>query len=302
MKLKITLTGIFSGMILLMSFALSNKIWAEDELIIIQATSTSGKSFVIRKGADEGVSVGQESLFSTKNASFTAVCKEVSRFFSMWTIRDRKGQIPFTKGDYVTYTNNIEAIWSELPKLQVAPKEELVFKESFQWIIRGNYSYGLSESVSDTTENKTGDRIGYQLEVLYANRFSVHWEWAVGGRIDRENATLTEPVLDVPTNRYLLTGEIIYHFEKFSKSDNSMYAGLGMGYGLTNTTINEQISTGTAFIIPTAKLGYINKVSPDYSIIFEGAVESLAQKESFEDTTEQTTNIVNTKFSVGVRF
>lgn len=281
---------------------LSSPAMALDELVIIQATSTSNQSFVIRKGAEEGISMGQESLFTTKDASFAATCSEVSRFFSMWTIKNKKGQIPFVKGDYVTHTNNIDSIWSEIPRLQVVPKEELVFKQSAQWIIKGNYSYGLSESVSDTAENKTTERIGYQLEVLYANRFHVDWEWAVGARIDRENATLGEPILDVPTNRYLLTGEITYHFDRMSGSDNNLYAGLGMGYGLSNTTIDEQVSTGTVFIVPTVKLGYINRVSQRYSIIFEGAVESLAQKESFQDTTDQTTNIVNSKFSIGVRF
>ncbi len=278
------------------------KVHADDELVIIQATSTSGKSFVIRNGAEQGVSRGQESLFSTKNASFAAVCTEVSRFFSMWTIKDKRGKIPFHKGDFVTYTNNIDAIWSELPKLQYVPKEELVFKETFQWLIRGNYSYGLSESVSDTTENKTANRIGYQFEVLYANRFAVNWEWAVGFRLDRENASLNEPVLDVPTNRYMVTGEFLYHFEKIPNSDNNMYAGVGMAYGITNTTISEQTSTGTAFVVPSLKVGYINRISPQYSLVFEGAVESLAQAESFEDSSEQTTNIVNSKFSIGVRF
>ncbi len=275
---------------------------AEDQLVIIQATSTSGKTFVVRKGADEGISIGQESLFSTKNASFAAVCVEVSRFFSMWKIKDKRGEIPFRKGDYVTYTNNIEAIWSELPKLQVAPKEELVFKEKFEWIVKGNYTYGINESVSDTAENKTGDRIGYQLEVLYANRFRVNWEWAIGARFDRENATLVEPVLDVPTNRYMVSGEFTYHFDRLAKSDNNLYATVGMAYGITNTTINEETSTGSALVIPSFKVGYINRVAPTYAMVFEMGVESLSQTEAFADETQQTTSILNTKFSVGVRF
>jgi len=275
---------------------------AGDQLIIIQATSGSGKTFVIRKGADEGVSIGQESLFSTKNSSFAAVCKEVSRYFSLWRIKDRKGQVPFTKGDYVTYTNNIESIWSELPKLQIAPKEELVFKENFDWIIKGNYTYGINESVSDTTQNKTGQRVGYQLEVLYADRFAVNWEWAVGARFDRENATLTAPILDVPTNRYLLSGQFTYHFKKFANSDNNVYASIGAAYGITNTTVDQQVSTGTALVIPSFKLGYLNRVAPTYAMIFELGVESLAQTEAFANSSAQTTSIMNTKFSVGVRF
>ena len=136
----------------------SVSVHADDELVLIQAKSDSGKSFVIRKGAEDGVSIGQQSLFSTKNASFTAVVIEVNRFFSLWRLKDNRGAVPFDKGNYVTFTNNIENVWTEIPKLQTAPKEELVFRQSHHWTLRGNYSLAVSESVSDTDDDKTTDR------------------------------------------------------------------------------------------------------------------------------------------------
>ena len=287
----------------------SSKVLADDELILIQSVSTSGKSFVIRKGAQDGISTGQQSLFSTKNSSFTAVVIEVNRFFSLWRLKDNRGAVPFEKGNYITYTNNIENIWTEIPKLQLAPKEELVFKESYHWTLKGNYSLAMSESVSGvdenisgTEENKTADRIGYQLEMIYSNHFTVHWEWGVGLRLDRENTTIQEPALDIPSNRYMLTAELLYHFPNFYQTDNNAYIGIGIAYGISNTTIDESVSTGTTLAMPIVKLGYINQVAARYSLVFEFSIEALAQNESFADTDEQTTNIINSKASIGVRF
>lgn len=288
--------------VLLLSLILGvSNSFADDELILIQAVSTSGKTFVIRKGAEEGVAVGQESLFSTKNSSFTAVAIETNRFFSLWRLKDNRGAVPFNKNDFVTFTNNIEAVWTELPKLQLAPKEELVFKESYGFLVRGNFSFAVSETVSNIDDEKTASRVGYQLELMYGIRFAVHWEAVFGFRFDRENATLQDPSLDVPTNRYMLAGEILYHFANFKRSDNNAYIGIGLAYGLSNTTIDDAVSTGTTTALPIVKAGYINRLSPNYSLVFEGSIESLSQKEAFADTGDQTTNITNSKFSIGLR-
>ncbi len=281
-------------------FCLGN--FADDELVIVQAISKSRRSFVVRKGTAEGVSTGQESLFSTKDASFTAKAIEVNRFFSLWEVKDKRGTVPFSKNEYVTYTNNIENVWTEIPKLQLLPKEELVFKQSTQWIARLAYGLTMSEAISDTDEQKTAARSSFQFEALYANKVAVHWEWAMGLRLDRDNATLNEPALEVPTSRYLISAELNYHFANFDHSDDNMYIGFGLAYGLSNTTIDESISTGTSLVLPIVKLGYIKRVSPAYALVVEGSFEAIAQSESFKDTEAQTTNIVNSKMSIGVRF
>lgn len=275
---------------------------ADDELILIQAVSTTGKTFIIRRGAEEGVSIGQESLFTTKHSSFTARAIEVNRNLSLWQLKDKRGAVPFAKNDYVTFTNNIDSIYTEIPKIQLAPKEELVFKEKGFWNLQGSYTLAMSESVSETEDEKTSARVGYQFEFIYSRHFQVHWEWGVGLRLDRENATIEDPGLDVPTSRYMLTAQILYHFENFHMSDDNIYLGIAAGYGLSDTTINDTVSTGTTMALPIVKLGYINRISATYSLYFEGSAEALAQTESFTDTEEQTTNIVNSKFSIGVRF
>lgn len=289
-------------LIFLVVLGFNHSLMADDEVVLIQAVSTTGKTFIIRRGAEDGISFGQESLFSTKNSSFTARAIEVNRNLSLWKLKDKRGAVPFGKGDFVTYTNNIENVWTEIPKIQLAPKQELVFKESSNWLFQGNYSLAMSEAVSDTSESKTTDRVGYQFEFLYARRFAVHWEWATGFRLDRENATLQEPALDVPTNRYLATAQITYHFENFKNSDDNLYLSIAASYGISNTSIDDAVSTGTTLVLPVVKFGYISVVSPNYSLYYELAAEGLAQEESFTDTTAQTTNIINTKASIGIRF
>lgn len=279
----------------------SQGLLADDELIIIQAVSKSGKSFVIRKGAEEGVAQGQESLFSSKDSSFTAVAIESNRFFSLWRLKDKRGAVPFKKNDYVTYTNDIDAVWTEIPKLQLLPKEELVFKRSYEFIFRGAYSLALSEAVSNVDNDSTESRIGFQLEALYGIKFAVHWEGVFGLRVDRENATISNPSLDIPTNRFMLAGEVLYHFSNFERTDNNAYVGLGMAYGFSDTTVSDSVSTGFAMVMPIAKIGYINRLTSKYSLVFEASIESIAQKESYLDTEVETTNIVNSKFSIGLR-
>ena len=81
-----------------------------DELVIIQAVSTTKKNFVVRRGFDQGISVGQESLFST--SSFSVLCRavEVTRQHSLWVPLDKRANVPFDRKDYVTFSNNVEKV------------------------------------------------------------------------------------------------------------------------------------------------------------------------------------------------
>lgn len=68
-----------------------------DELLIIQAVATTKKNFVVRKGFDDGVALGQESLFSTNSLSVLCKAVEVSRFHSLWVPLDKRTMVPFEK-------------------------------------------------------------------------------------------------------------------------------------------------------------------------------------------------------------
>ena len=275
---------------------------AEDQLVIIQAVSNTKKSFAVRRGQIHGVINGQESLFTNKSSSFSATAVEVSREFSVWKIKDQRGSIPFEKGDFVTVSRSIENIWTEIPKTHLLPPKELNFKATHEWVVKGNYSVALSESVSETESTRYNGRTGVQLEILYTKRFHINWEWGVGLRFDRENTSLENDPIDIPTQRNLLSAQLTYHFDNFKRSDNNVYVGAGLAYGLSSTTVDESVSTGKVLVGPIVRLGYINRVAASYALVLEGSLEAISASESFANTDTQQTNIVSSKLSVGVRF
>ncbi|MCP4914788.1 MAG: hypothetical protein GY909_16845 [Oligoflexia bacterium] len=275
---------------------------ADDQLVIIQAVSNSKRTFAVRRGQIHGVINGQESLFTNNSASFSATAVEVSREFSVWEIKDKRGSIPFEKGDFVTVSRSIENIWTEIPKTHLLPPKELNFKPSSEWLVRGTYSFAMSESVSETESTRYTGRTGVQLEILYTNRFAINWEYGVGLRFDRENSRLQNDQIDIPTQRNLIVADLTYHFENFKRSDNNAYLGIGFGYGLSSTTVDESVATGKALIAPVVRLGYINRIAASYALLLEGSVEAVSASESFENTDTQQSNVVSSKISVGLRF
>lgn len=275
--------------------------FAADELVVIQAVSTTRKTFAVRKGFSDGIGKGQESLFTNKNTSFSATATDVNRFFSVWSINDKRGSVPFDKGEFVTFTNSVENVYFEIPYAQSTP-EELTFRPSSKWIFRTHFSFAISESVSETEASRYAGRSGFQVEFFFNRNFTRKMDWGIGLRFDKENTSLEDQNLDVPTNRTMLAAEFTYHFDKMEESEDNMYLSAGGAYGLTNTTVNDDVSAGTVMVFPYLKLGYVYKWSPSYDILFELTGEAIAASEAFEGEESQTTNVVNTKFGIGVRF
>jgi hypothetical protein len=274
---------------------------AQEELVMIQAVSASYKSFAIRKGATDGVVIGQESLFTNKNVSFAATAKAVNRYFSVWEVVDKRGTIPFDKGDFVSFNSTLEQVFAQIPKLRQDTRD-LAFRPFSSWVARGSYTATLSEAVSEASTEQAAGRSGFNAEMLFARRFHRYWEFMVGGRIDRETAQLSEPALDIPTQRTMLAGELLYHFPALKNSDDNVYVGIGMAWGRSQTTIDETVSVGSALVLPAAKIGYQYALSDGKKLLFEGVLEAISSEESFEDTTAQSTSVVNSKFSIGLRF
>ena len=279
-----------------------------DELVIIKSISSSKKSFVINKGLADDIRHGQESLFSTRDASIAAKVSEVSRHFSIWKMSSPNSSCPFSKDEFVTFNNNIDNVWSQVAKLdyEFKLKEKgltplgTIFHSAF--IIRGALSKGISESISDTTSSKAVSRKGLQLEVFYskATRFFERLEWAVGLRYDKESTQIQDPVLTVPTYRYYLMGELTYHFPSFYKSKNNLYISLGFGLGQSQTQIDQQISAGLSKVIPI-RLGLITPFSK-FCLLAEASIESVSSEEEFSGGETQTSDIVNAKLALGIKF
>lgn len=289
-------------LILFIIFALTNVARAYDQLVVVQTVSTSKKTFVIRKGFIDGIAIGQESLFTVRNSGVVATATEVNRTMSIWEVNDKRGGVAFEKGEYVTFTNSIENLILELPKLESIAEKGLQFKTKSYWIARGNISYALSDNVSSLQAETQSTRSGYQVEGLYVINFEPRWEVGLGLRYDSEVQKVTEPVLDVPTTRLMAVGELNYLFNQDEKDRSYFYLGAGLGYGISSTTVDESVSTGTAFLLPVLKFGFSKFIGGSKWMLIEGAMESIGAAESFADEVEQTTTIVNSKISIGIKF
>ena len=68
------------------------------------------------------------------------------------------------------------------------------------------------------------------------------------------------------------------------------------------TTISGTNTSGTARLLPYARFGYLYDTGGSYDYTFETSAESISIKESFQDGDEQTTNLINVKVAVGLRF
>ena len=273
-----------------------------DELVIIQAVSTTKKNFVVRRGFDEGVSVGQESLFSTDNFSILCRAVEVTRHHSLWVPLDKRAEVPFDRKDYVTFSNNVEKVSIKIADIVEQKKVIAKWKRKSYGIFRFSVSAAMWESVSETNAEREANRGGFQVEGYQSNRIYESIELAIGARIDQETAIIDESNLEIPTTRYMLMGEILYNFPAMEGSRDHFYAALGGGIGLTRTTVNEEINSGIAYLAPIVRLGYLKSLSPKYSLLLEGVGEGISMEEKLENDDIQTTNIINLKFSIGLKF
>ncbi|OFZ72254.1 MAG: hypothetical protein A2451_01080 [Bdellovibrionales bacterium RIFOXYC2_FULL_39_8] len=280
------------------------------ELVIIQNVSQSGRSFVLHKGKIDGILPGQEAMFTSPKFSFIAQAKEVSRYYSVWQMPNEYSTVPFHKHQYVTMSNNKDAIWQSVNTLsnqidriidkKVAQDKFQVARDAF--IIRATISRAVDESTSSTGANKTELRTGMQLEAFYENNFFRLIEVGIGLRYDEENAKIRDPALIIPTTRTLALLEFTYHFSPFTKSQKSFYGTIGGGVGRSNTTIASTTTQGVVTLLPYARIGLLMPMNKEVAFVAELAAEAISMKEYFEDNSTQDTNIINSKLSFGIRF
>lgn len=277
------------------------QVMAVENLVVIEAVSRSGKSFAIQKGASDGISEGQESLFSSSNASFVAIASVVKRHTSLWRIRGDKGAVPFKKDDIVTYENSIENIWTGLPELELTPIKELTFRSTTAWVIRAHLGQALSESVSSTDESLYEGRTSSQLSIFYNRMATPSFEWGLGVRLDIESSKQANGIT-IPTQRQLIAGEVNYHLEPIKSLSGRIYLGAGIAAGLSTTSVNEEDQSGMAYVLPALKLGYLAKLKNEDHFLAEITCESVAASESLSTGEEQNTNLINAKVGIGYRF
>jgi hypothetical protein len=298
---------------LLSSF--SNALLAKEELTVVQTVSKDRRSFVISKGLKDGISKGQEIVFATDNVSIVCKATLVNRDFSLWTPLDRTITIPFNKEEIVSANSTVygnvaldivgspEAIKgvSVLPGERNADEYiDFVNKNSF--LAKLGYNRGLSQTSSSVSEDKSTTRIGYGIGLEYNWRLRPDFEIGLGGRIDNEVFRITDPELDISTNRIMMITSATYHLLTGPKEKNNFYFSIAAGFGKSTTTVSEEKATGAVTLLPEARVGYLMQFSRTTAMVFEGSIESLSTKEQFTDGSEQTSNARNIKFSIGLRF
>lgn len=279
--------------------------FGEENLVIIQSISSSRRSFIIHRGAKDGISTNQLALFSTEKVSLLCRAIEVAHDHSLWKVDEPMASIPFQKRQFVVYTPSLETIWTKIPSLKDVLQKQIrvaLAKPKPYWLIRGAMSYGLYESVSETDAESTRRRTGQQVEMLWNFNFSKNLDWGLGARIDNEKALLSVEDLVVESRRMFAISELTYTFPPIGGTKNYFYMTATVGLGTSSTTINDNTSSGSAGILPAFHIGLATNTTENNYFMIEAVLESIAVKESFQDGTEQDTNIVNAKLALGFRF
>lgn len=292
-----------------LTFSPTEILHAKEELTVIQTVSKDRRSFVVAKGIKDGVIKGQEIIFANDNVSIVCKASEVNRDFSLWVPLDRTITIPFNKEDIVSSNSTVYGNVA----LEIASDGGLVpkidYNEAFKkfraqnnYSLKGGYNRGLTQSSSSVSDEKNSSRAGYNLSLDYNYRFLPEFEMSFGARMDNEVYRIEQPELDIPTRRIMATIAATYHFVNFSDNKNNFYLSVAAGLGKSETTVSEEKSTGRVTLLPEARVGYLMPFSKGMAMLFEGSVESISSIESFSDGAEQTTNILNFRATIGLRF
>lgn len=305
MKKHSTLLFLFG----ILTFTPISLLYAKEELRVIQTVSKNRRSFVVAKGIKDGILKGQEIIYANDNLSIVCKAVEVSRDFSLWVPIDANVTVPFNKDDIVssnsTVYGNVALEIASDPSLTPGVNYNEVYKKfraQNNWAIKASYNKGLTQSSSSVADEKNSSRAGYNVTLEYNYRFLPEFEMSFGARMDNEVYRIESPELDIPTRRIMGTVAATYHFINFSDNKNNFYLTVAAGIGQSETTVSDEKSSGRVTLLPEARIGYMMPFSKKLAMVFEGSVESLSSTESFADGTEQTTNILNFRATIGLRF
>lgn len=282
---------------------------AKEELLVIQTVSKDRRSFVVTKGIKDGILKGQEIIFANDNVSVVCKAVEVSRGHSLWVPIDRNITVPFNREDIVSSNSTVYGNVA----LDVAGDPSLVpdkiynetikkFRVQNNYSVKASYNKSLNQSSSSVASEKNNSRAGYTLSAEYNYRFRPEFEMSAGLRLDNEVYRIEQPELDVPTRRIMGVVSATYHFVNFSNNKNNFYLTVAAGIGQSETTIDDEKISGPVALIPEVRVGFIMPFTKSMAMIAEGSVESLSATETFDNGTKQTTNTINMKASIGLRF
>ena len=267
---------------------------------MIQAVSSTKKTFVTRNGKRQGHIPGMTGTFTAEDVSILAKAVTVTGSYTQWQIINSEAVMPWEKGAMVTYYPATEYIWALSPESERKKyiKSRRVFMKR-SWVFKGALTRGLNESVSDVAATTT-TRGGYMGEIYYEKDLTSALSWDIGVRYERE--VVNYPGASFITKRSLLIADIIYYFYEMKEYlQGKLFLAAGAGYGYSNTSTVSLEQSGPVGLLPTAKIGVTLPFSDDYEFISDAAFESLQTSEEQEDGRRQTTTQTNFKFGFGLR-
>lgn len=271
------------------------------ELQIIKAVSSSGQTFITRTGKKDGVIVGKEATFTADNVSIIARAITVTREFTQWEIENNFSEVPFKKGQLVTYYDTTEYLWTLTPEVV---KRKLVksqlYKPKRSFALHTSFVRGITETVSGVDSQEKVQRGGLQLEGYFENEFNINFAAAIGLRYTTE--TINLDTASISTQRLSLIGEARYYFDPIQSFYGARPSfALGIGYGQSATEADGLSSAGDVFILPITKLAISFPMSKITEFTLETAFESLKVSEEFQGGDSQVTSIDNFKTGIAIK-
>lgn len=270
-------------------------------MVIVKTVSSDKKTFVIRRGKKDGIGVGQESLFSTMKVSLAARAVEVNREFSLWKILEENFSVPFEKEQIVNYISSVESVEVQIPEVRKR-KAEFFFEPKRFWYLRSGVSRTINQNLSNADKGTDKVRQGMQFDALLSYNWTPGWEIGIGGRFDIEEEIIEQGNLSLPSNRYFIMAEMIYHLDYFSGKKSNFYLSGALGIGRSQTQVDTKISSGTSYISPAVRLGWQKRIYNRWWLVAEGLIESVSSEETFSDGVTQESNFTNIKGMIGIKF
>lgn len=269
------------------------------ELLVVQAVSSSKKTFVTRNGKRQGVVENLTGTFTSNDMALIAKAVTVTSQFTQWQLVNDNAKVPFEPGALITYHPAQEYIWALNP--EAARKKylkELRPEIKRSWIVKGAMTKGLNESVSGAAPQDTS-RGGVALDALY-ERLYTNFAWDAGIRYENEVVNLSGGSLI--TQRMMAITDLLYYFDAIDEFYAArIFVAIGMGYGQSSTDADGIRQSGFALLLPAAKIGMALPFNKEWDFMIESAFETLKSTEELEDKSKQTVNQSNLRIAIGVR-
>lgn len=269
-------------------------------MMVVQAVSSSKKSFVTRNGKRQGIQKDMTATFVSDDIAVIAKALTVTSQFTQWELVNKEGSVSFEVGSIVTYHPTQEYLWSLNPsEARRRYVEEARPNVRHSVLAKAATTRGLSETTSNAAP-ASSSRGGVALDVVYERLFTRHFAWDAGIRYEREVINLTGGSLI--TQRLMAVADVLYYFEPLDFFyDARFFLAGGLGWGQSSTQADGITQSGNAFLLPSAKLGAALPFNKEWDFIIEGAFESVKTSEKLEDKSTQETTQSNLRIGLGLR-